>query len=50
MFEILNNDMEQNLVQRQSRLKLRNNLAIPLLLCGFEIWALKQRNIDVTKD
>jgi len=42
---ILNNVLKPNLVQKQSRLKLHNILAIPLLLYGCEIWTLKQSDV-----
>lgn len=42
---MLNNILKPKLVQKQSWLKVFNILAIPSLLCDFEIWTLKQRDI-----
>jgi hypothetical protein len=39
---IQNNVLKPSLVQRQSRLKFYNTLAVPLLLYGSGIWTLKQ--------
>jgi hypothetical protein len=42
------------LVQNFSRIKVYNVLAVPILLYGSEIWALrrkgKQKNIDINRD
>jgi hypothetical protein len=46
---ILNNVFKPNLVQRQSQLKAYNILAVPSLLYGCEVWALKQRDIKRLK-
>jgi hypothetical protein len=42
---ILNSVLKPNLVHRQSQMNVYNVLAIPSLLCGYEIWTLKQRDI-----
>jgi hypothetical protein len=39
---LLNNALKPNLVQRSTRLKLYETLALPTLLYGSEIWTIKQ--------
>ena len=39
---ILNNTFKPNLVQKSSRIKTYNALALPILLYGSEIWTLSK--------
>jgi hypothetical protein len=39
---LLNNTLKPSLVQRSTKLKLYKTLALPTLLCGSEIWTIKQ--------
>jgi hypothetical protein len=39
---LLNNTMKPSLVQRSTKLKLYKTLARPTVLCGSEIWTIKQ--------
>jgi hypothetical protein len=41
---ILNNMIKPTLVQKFSRIKIYNTLALPSLLEGSEIWALRQKD------
>jgi len=41
---ILNNTFKPTLAQKLSRIKIYKALALPILLCGREIWALKKKN------
>jgi len=41
---ILNNTFKPTLIQKFSRIKLYNELTLPILLYGNEIWNLKQKD------
>jgi hypothetical protein len=41
---ILSNTFKPNLVQKSSGIKMYNALALPLLLCGSEIWTRRQKD------
>jgi hypothetical protein len=41
---ILNNTLRPTMVQKSSRIKIYNAVALPILLCGSEIWTFRQNN------
>jgi hypothetical protein len=45
---ILNNTFKSALVQKFSRIKVCNTLAVPSLVCGSKIWILRKEDKKIT--
>ncbi|KAJ4434293.1 hypothetical protein ANN_22845 [Periplaneta americana] len=46
---IINNALKAKLVQKSTRIKIYNTLALPFLLYGSEIWSLKKKDMNRIK-